>query len=382
MSLFGQGQAQVQTSPPPALPSVFTAGSAIASASGRTSKSDDGLAFTLGFTSLYDSNVTQVSSGRESDWIFTPSLQAEYSLGNSSWKLGARSSVEYNSYQNRADFSATDYSFRGFGAYKSKKVDVTFSSGLASTSGFNRWANEFVEQLAFDTRFKANYHFTGKTSLQASWDNRAIESQTEGYGDTSSETATLSAIWKATPLISLGPGFRYGTRTGNDDEVLTVMGPTLRLDYQLSTKVKFRSSLGLDYSDSPFTGEDTLVNWSVGLNYRASSLWGFDLEANQDTRATLSTGGGFDEISSYRLNYWHKIRRARLELGVSYQDRNPTDSQQTFVGLRDSQYLTLSTAVYRDQAKLTLRVNWRDQVAADDLSWDGFQTSLGLRWQF
>ena len=354
------------------------------SASGEN---DKGLEITLGLSSLYDSNLTQLPDGGESDWILAPEIAAEYQFGNSRWNLGARGKLSYDSYQKRDDFNDTSYLLDFFGGYQSRKLDASFTTGISSTSGINRLAAGFIEQSSFKNSLEASYRFSRKTSLNANWDQRLTESQSEGYGDTSSETAAFSALWQATPLISIGPGFRYGIRTGNDDEEFTVMGPTLRLDYKLSTKIKLRSTIGIDYSDSPYSGDDNLLNWSLGLNYRASSLWGFDLESIQDTRATLSTGGGFDEISSFRLNYWRKVRRARVELGVAYEDRSATDSQLSLTVPRDFEYLTLSAAmslpVFRDRADLKIYVKWRDQDGDDDnLSWDGVQTGLSLTWQF
>lgn len=381
--LLGQNQAVEM----PTLPTGFSRGAAIATATRKGVDSDRGLNVTLGLSTLYDSNVTLASEGEESDLRYTPRIEAEYLLGNSRWKLGARGSFDYNAYQNLDEYNGTSYRLGVFGGYQSKKLGASFKAGISSTEGFNRWSNDFIEQFSFNSGLIVNYRFSGKTSLRASWDQRLSEGQSEGYGDTSSVTAGLAAIWKATPLISIGPGFRYGVRTGTDDGELTVVGPNLRLDYKLSTKVKVRSTIGIDYSDSPYSGDDTLPNWSLGLNYRASALWGFDLKAIQDTQATLSTGGGFDEITSYRLSYWRKIRRARLELGVSYEDRNPIDSQISEVGYRDAHYFTLSAElalpVFRNQANLTFRVQWRDQEATDDdYSWDGVQTGLGLAWQF
>ena len=264
---------------------------------------------------------------------------------------------------------------------------ASFTSGISSTSGFNRLTSSFIEQFSYGSGLLASYHFTGKTSLFTSWNQRTTESQTRGFGDTSSVTTGLSALWRMSPLLTVGPGFRHGTRTGVGDEEFTVMGPTLRLDYQLASKVKLRSSFGIDTADSPFSGEDTLLNWSAALTYRASSLWGFDLEMIRDSQASLAQGGGFDEITSYRFNYWRKIRTARAQLGVSFEDRNPTDSQPTLVGVRDSKYLALSAAltfpVYQDQADLTLSVAWRDlSTTAGNSSWDGLQSGLGIQWRF
>ena len=383
----GALSAQNQASEAPSLASGFSRETSLSSLVSASGKSDKGLGITLGLSSLYDSNLTQLPDGGESDWILTPEIAADYQLGNSRWNLGARGKLSYDSYQKRDDFSDASYLLDFFGGYQSKKVDASFTTGISSTSGINRLAAGFIEQSSFKSSLEASYRFSRKTSLNAKWGQTLTESQSEGYGDTSTETVGFSALWQATPLISIGPGIRYGVRTGNDNEEFIVVGPTLSLNYKLSTKVMLQSTIGIDDSDSPYSRDDSLLNWSLGLNYRASSLWGFDLESIQDTRATLSTGGGFDEISSFRLSYWRKVRRARIQLGVAYEDRSATDSQPTLTIPRDFEYLTLSAAmslpVFRDRADLKIHVKWRNQDDPDDnSSWEGIQTGLNLTWRF
>ncbi|MBR9761319.1 hypothetical protein GYB43_13480, partial [bacterium] len=338
-SYAGALSAQNQASEAPSLASGFSRETSLSSLVSASGKSDKGLEITLGLSSLYDSNLTQLPDEEESDWILTPEIAAEYQFGNSRWNLGARGKLGYDSYQKRDDFSDTSYLLDFFGGYQSKKVDASFTTGISSASGINRLAAGFIEQNSFKSGLKASYRFSRKTSLNANWSQTLTESQSEGYGDTSAETVGFSALWQATPLISIGPGIRYGVRTGNDNEKFIVVGPTLSLNYKLSTKVMLQSTIGIDDSDSPYSRDDSLLNWSLGLNYRASSLWGFDLESIQDTRATLSTGGGFDEISSFRLSYWRKVRRARIQLGIAYEDRSATDSQPTLAIPRDFEYL-------------------------------------------
>lgn len=373
----------------PALPSGFSGSDSLISAS----EADDygEFDFSLGLASLYDTNIAQASGNGpveiESDWIITPSLHASYLLGGSHFQLGVRAQVAEPLYQERDDYNATNYSVNAFGGYRSRKVVASFTTGLSSDSGVNRLTSDFIEQFSLKSGFLASYRFSGKTSLLASWDQRDTESRTGGYGDTSSLTAGLSGVWQATGRLSIGPGYRYGVRTGNDDQDLMVVGPTLRLDYELSTKVKLRSSFGLDRSDSPFSGTSTQSNWSVALDYRASARWGFRFISIQDTQATFSQGGGFDQSTSYRLTYWRMIRRARLELGLSSEDRSPLDIPLNAIGLRDTQYTTLSAAltlpVFKRQADLTFNVNWRDQSSSDhQYTWDGWQSGVGIKWQF
>ena len=107
----------------------------------------------------------------------------------------------------------------------------------------------------------------------------------------------------------------------------------------------------------------------------------------RDTQATLFAGGGFDEVSSFRFGYTRKIRSARLNLGVSYEDREPQGSTQVVSGFRDSGYLnytaSLGLPVFGDEVDLSLDLAWRDFDSADTLqSWNGLQSGLSLAWSF
>lgn len=373
----------------PSLPSGF-----YEAAASRISE-DKGLGVfegSLSIRSLYDSNVTQGSSRgvrpRESDFVIEPTLRASYRIGNSRWYLGAESELSRLTYTDADEFNSTNYSLGFYGGYQSKILVASFKTSFTSQGGINRRAGEFLEQEVFKGGLLASYRFSPKTSLLASWDHNITQNQTGGFSDTSSSTFGLSAVWRATPLLNIGPGFRYGVRVGVDDEEFIVFGPTLRLDYQLSTKVKLRSSIGLDFSDSPFGVNDELWNWSISLNYKASELWGFLLTMKRDTRASLSRDGGFDQTSAIRLNYWRKMRRARLGLGVAYEDREPQGALLGGVtGIRDSSFLkysaSLSMPIYKDDVDLSFNLAWLDQSADDDsFSWDGFQAGVGLSWSF
>lgn len=381
--LFGQDQAGET----PSLPSGFSSSTSLFSLAEGKSKQFEGLDLSLGFSGRYESNVTQVASDKEQDWVYTPKIDIGYLLGNSRWNLSARGNYAYESYQERDDFSGANYSFTLSGGYQSQKLNTSLDLGLSSASGINRIAGGFIEQKSFKSGLSSTYRLSGKTSLDFSWNQTSTESRTQDYGDTSSVTAGLSAMWQATPLISVGPGIRYGVRTGYDEEEFTVVGPTVRFDYELSTKVALNSSFGMDRSDSPYSRDDSQLNWAIGLNYRASSLWGFNLQAIQDTQATLSTGGGFSQVASYKLSHWRKIRKAQVEVAVTYEDRSSTDTRSAAGVTRDVEYLTFSAAVrlpvFRERADMSFYVRQREQTSKNvDLSWDGVQTGLDFTYRF
>ncbi|MDC0282996.1 DUF481 domain-containing protein [bacterium] len=354
------------------------------------------LDFELGLLSRYDSNVTlgnpQGRVEEESDFLIQPSLKSSFQLGSGSgeWRFGVKGDVTRMEFNEVDRFNTTNYSFGLNGGYQSGRAKLLFNAGYASTGGVNRFVGDLLEQTSVSSRLAGNYTISPKTSLELSLSQNSLTSETSGFADTSSTTFLVAGLWRATPLIRLGPGFRYGLRTaevgGSQDQELTVVGPALRLDYKLSTKVNLTSNVGLGFADTP-SGDDELLNFRVGLNYRASSLWGLNLSMIRDTQATLFAGGGFDQVSSYRFGYTRKIRSARLNLGVSYEDRAPQGVTQVVGAFRDSSFLnytaSLGLPIFGDAVDLSLNLAWRDFDTAETLqSWNGLQSGLSLAWSF
>ena len=380
----------------PELPSGFYEAAATVIGSGEE-PSFGKLDFELGLLSRYDSNVTLGNPrGRfeeESDFLIQPSLKSSFQLGSGSgeWRFGVKGDVTRMEFNEVDRFNVTNYSFGLNGGYQSTRTKLLFNAGYASTGGVNRFVGTFFEQTSISSNLTGDYTISPKTSFELSLRQNSFGSETQGFADTSSTTFRVAALWQATPLIRLGPGFRYGLRAAEvggpiQDAELTVAGPALRLDYKLSTKVNLISNIGLGFADTP-SGDDELLNFRVGLNYRASSLWGLNLSMIRDTQATLFAGGGFDQVSSYRFGYTRKIRNARLNLGVSYEDRAPQGVTQVVAGFRDSSFLnytaSLGLPIFGDAVDLSLNLAWRDFDTADTLqSWNGLQSGLSLAWSF
>lgn len=355
------------------------------------------LDFTLGLLNLYDSNVTlgnpQGRIEEKSDFLIQPSLRSSFQLGSGSgeWRFGLKGKVARMNFEDLDRFNATNYSFGLNGGYQSSRAELLFNTSYASMAGVNRFVGDLFEQTSVSSLLIGEYTISPKTFLELSLSKNSITSITSGFADTSYSTFRVAALWQATPLIRLGPGFRYGLRTAEvggpiQDQELTVAGPALRLEYKLSTKVNLTSNVGLGFSDTP-SGDDELLNFRVGLNYRASSLWGLNLSMIRDTQATLFVGGGFDQVSSYRFGYTRKIRSARLNLGVFYEGRAPQGVTRVVAGFRDSSFLnytaSLGLPIFGDAVDLSLNLAWRDFDTSDTLqSWNGLQSGLSLAWLF
>ena len=374
----------------PSMPSGFT-NSSLWTQELEEDTPSGGLNFGLNLNVLYDSNVNQGSGSQgdpeESDVSLNAGLSASYLMGDATWQLGVNANVGYRHYFERDELSDPNYGLSIYGGYNAGKTVVSFSTDFGYSSGVNVESGSFLEQVSISTSLSARYKVSGKTSLLASWSQSSSNSQTSGTSDTSSWNAELSGIWQATSRINMGPGIRYSFRGGRDDSELTGWGPTFRLNYDLSTKVSLRSSIGVDFNDSSLSGSSESLNWSLGLNYRASSRWGFNLAMIRDTRATQSEGSGFNETVSVNLKFWRQIRQAQASLAFDYQDRSAIDGLPSATDSGDSKLFTttvgLAMPIFKRRASLDLNLSYRDFEGSNSrTSWDGFQAGVGVGYRF
>ena len=385
--LFGQQQGS-RASVPTGYVSRSVPGAALLDPENIESRS---LKFSLGFDSLYDSNVLNSTglngSQIESDLRLSPKLAATFNRG-SLLKINGSVDVSNDEYLDHPELNAVNYRFSGSGGYGSDKFTAELSLGHLRDSGINRRTGSFLETLSSNLGFDTRYRLSSKTSVSADWDYRDYESLTEGFSDTKSQNFSTRALWALTPLTELGPGYRWGSRTGYNNSELNVEGPNLSLNYRLSSKVKLRSRFGVDQSSSSFNvGKDSLLNWALSLDYKASALWGLQLTAVKDSQASLSTSGGFDEVSAIRLTHLRKILDSKLRLTVGFASRNAVDTLGNVANeFREYDFFetrcSFEMPVYSDKAELELSVAHRELTSDLQRSWDGWQAGLGLTWRF
>ncbi len=342
-------------------------------------------------TLAYNSNVRQGIAGEgnssSGDLTLSPRVGFNYLRRRDQWQLGVNAGGSYRFNFDNDDLDGFNGSIGFFGGYQSTKVVASFSTNFSSSSGVNQISGGFLEQISYSNSLVASYRFSGRTSLMASWNRSANYTQTSGFDDTSSSTFNLSAVWQATPLINIGPGIRYSRREGESGDV-TSIGPSLSVNYDLSDRVKLRSSIGANYGELP-SGEDTeFVNWSLSMNYRPpSALWNLNLSMIQDYQSTFVEGGGFDEVTSYQLGWGRKIRRANVGLSLAYRVTDPQETPLSVDNGRDSDFFsinaTLGMRVFRDEVTFNTGISWQDQSASNqNYSYDGFQYRASLTWQF
>lgn len=170
---------------------------------------EKGVTLSTSLATTYDTNVLQ-SSGAGGDpiansLVVSPGLTGSYLAGSSSWLLGASFSATYDEYLDVTDIGGLNYNTSIFGGYRGGKLIASSLSDFGFNNGINRFLSQNIEQFDISNRIIARYSFSPKTSIIGSLSHRSTIYQTNGFNDTSSFNAGLSAMWNATPLTDIGP---------------------------------------------------------------------------------------------------------------------------------------------------------------------------------
>jgi hypothetical protein len=349
-----------------------------------------GLSISARLASIYDTNVRRNSGSaaepKESDFLISPGVKLAYERGNADYLLGGSLDLGYDHYFSDRELSGENYSFRLYGGYNGSKSVTALTSKWSHQNGVNRYTGTILDQTSLSGSLAFRYNRSARTSFLGRFDQRINLNRGSGFQDTSSTDANVSALWNASPLVSVGAGVAYGLRTGDTNDDLQTIGPTLSLSYDLSKKIKLRSSFGVNFTDSSDI-DGSLVNWSLSLDYTPSIWWGLNLALLRDTRGNFSNLGGFDEVTTYRIGVKKKVSIASLSSGFGYETRKVIGATGTGAGLDDFDNVAIDFAatlpVFENSAELTFSVKYEDfssEVA--DQSYDGVQTGLTVSYQF
>ena len=347
-----------------------------------------GLAYSVSSGYTYDSNLFQGSgqagSPIEDDIILSFSPGMAYRTQGSTWTLGFAGSLDYSSYLNNDDLGGLGYNTAVDGSYSQKPLTMAASLGYGLSQGVNRnYGSSYVENKSFNGSLRASYSLSAKTSIDARL-GHSISVPDGGFTTTESTNFDITAMWKATPLITVGPGVSWGWQGGDTQATRETVGPLLRLSYKLSQKVALDGNFGVDFAEFGDTGRsDTSFSNRLGLNYRASSLWGMNLSLSQGTQADGASAGNFSETTAWRIGINRRIRRANLGLGLSYETNDtvtPTGTGGT--GGRDflSFDSSLSMPVFWQRAQASTFISWSQESGSRE--WDGFRLGISLSAAF
>lgn len=343
------------------------------------------------FSGTYDSNVTQSPGGSvapiKDDFIMSFGGVVSYLSKASDVTFGGTYRGMYNQYLSETDFSGYNQGASGVVNYKGGRLTAALTMGVDYDEGSNRnYASAFVKQTSVNTGLTANYRLSRKTSLQGNFGYAFTSASGGNFSDTESFDLGASALWKYSPLTEIGPGIRYTYRSGSSQTGRSSIGPTVNLNYKLSSKVALNSRLGVDFASYKDGGSaDPTFSASIGLNYQASKLWGMNLTYFRDTQADPSVAGSFTQVSSLRVGYHRKIRRAMLNLGVGY-DMNSLQGPNGGSSGADRKYFTtdasLGMAILSNTTFANIFLRYADQSGEAANSWDSVQMGFGISRSF
>jgi hypothetical protein len=198
----------------------------------------------------------------------------------------------------------------------------------------------------------------------------------------------LAALWKYSKLTEFGPGIRYTLLSGGGRDDRTGIGPELLVNYKLAKKVSLNSRVGVEFSQYEDGGSaDPSLTGSIGLNYTASKLWSMNLALYRGAQADASSADVFTEVSSVRLGYVRKIRRATLNLGLAYEiDSYQTSGSATSSAYEDRNYFnidgSLGMPVFSNSCFASVFLQYNDQSGSTTDTWDAVQSGFSISRRF
>lgn len=404
-SLFAQAEAPAfsgpETPPAPApamavlpsAPSGFTGSpSGLPVGGGLGDSILDGFGIGATFSTRYESNVTQ-SPGMPiapilDDFILSAGLNLNYLSKAAAWTFGGNYRGSYDGYINQSDYSGFNQGAGLVANYNGGRISASITGALDFDRGANRYysSSNFVERTNISTSANVRYRLSSKTAIQGNI-GQSFSTSSGDYDDTQSYDLGLSALWRYSPLTEWGPGLRYTVRTGSSQLDRTSVGPTVTVNYKLSSKISMNSRIGVDFASYEGGGSsDPMVAASIGMNYAASKLWGMNFSLFRDAQADPSQAGAFTEVTALRLGCNRKIRRATLNLGCGYEMNTSEFPADKTSSRGDRDYITfdasLGMPIFSNTTSASLFIRYNDQSGSITDSWDSFSTGLSLSRSF
>lgn len=353
----------------------------------------DGFTFATSLAGTYESNVTR-SPGLpfapiEDDFILSLGGRVDYLSKSPEWTFGGGYRGSYNEYLSQSEFSGYSQGAGVLANYEGGRISASLTAGVSLDRGTNQnYSSAFITQTTFTTSLTSRYRLSPKTSLQGDLSQNSTTADDASYSDTQSIAVGVSALWKYSALTEFGPGLRYTFISGSSQTGRTSIGPTVTVNYKLSSKVALNSRVGVDFASYQDGGTaDPTVSAAIALNYQASKLWGLNCSLFRGTQADPSLAGAFTEVTSLRLGYNRKIRRAMLNLGVGFDSNSSLRPSDESSGPADDRNFfnidgSLGMAVLSNTSYASLFFRYGDQSGSPTETWDSFQFGFGINRSF
>jgi len=368
------------------------------------------------------------------DFVFAVAPTLDFRTPGEDWVFGFHYAPTYNAYANNDDYNGFDHSLSANLGYKGPRLTATLSGRYGLSRGVNRYyGSSFVEQQTYGGSLSAGYRISPKTSLDGSLsystNGQTDNNEGQSYGGNESFSAGMSALWKATPLLTFGPGVRYTMQMGDTQNDRTSIGPTLRASYQVSRKVSLDATVGMDFvsygsgayvqttsteeqqeaqsaealkqaglepgegevvtteaeptpvEDDSSGDDDPFFHVSLSAGYAISSRMTATLSILRDTTADGYTPGSYRESTAIRAGLTRRIGPTSLSLGGGYQFEDWVTEAEGASAQDDRAYWTgdasLSFPIWKDSVMGNLYYRYRFQQS-DNPAYEYHGHQIGL----
>lgn len=353
----------------------------------------DGFTISATFSGTYTSNATS-SPGEpfapiQDDFILGLGGSISYLSKASEWTFGGSYNGNYNQYLELSEYSGYDQGLSLIGNYDGTKLSASATGSVAYTQGNNRYySSEFVQQTSYNIGLDLRYRLSSKTSLKGDIRQSLSTTSENSFNDTESFSLGVAGLWKYSKLTEFGPGVRYSLLSGGNRDTRTSIGPELLVNYQLATKVSLNSRVGVEFSEYENGGSaDPSLTGSIGLVYTASKLWSMNLSLYQGAQSDASSADVFTDVSSVRLGYVRKLRRATLNLGVGYEVNSRQNSGSSITtALEDRDYFNINSSVgmpvFANSCFANVFLQYSNQSGDATETWDTVQSGFSISRKF
>ncbi len=345
----------------------------------------DGWSFGANLRGTYDSNIRDQGTSGQDDFILNAGLSANYSSGGRDFQVFFGGGINYSQYFNRSEFSGFGYNFSLGASYDGPKLDATLMLNPGLERGNNRYYdNNQVENQTFGASLSLTYDLGPKTFLSGNVGYHWTDPNGTRFGSTESFSTGLSAMWRYSPLLSIGPGIRYSYQSGDRQSDRESIGPTLSANYRLTAKIALNGTIGWNFAEYGGAGGGSHDSFfcSIGASYRISDLWAASFTVHKDTGADGARAGAYRDTLSFNAGVSRKLPRGSLSVGLGYENSDQLSTTGGNLRNGDLEYYTLNVAynrpVFADRANAGLFFSWRETDGNATVSEDGYQIGASL----
>ncbi len=237
-----------------------------------------GIAYGLGFETVYDSNLFLREDDVESDLAVNLTPWFAYNTdpeGGAVASIGVTYHPVARAYLNNSDLNGFDHSGDITMKIQGAKTVLDLYSRFSEISGTDRLTGKFVTGALFNSGIQGSYQIAPRTSL-----NGSFLATLSDYGKSSLVgadiyTFNVGSYWSATERLSFGPAIRYAIAESSNIGTRDAWALYMQAQYLAGQRIQVQGSLGLEYSKGSRDGDssDLGLTGNLTASYAINELW-------------------------------------------------------------------------------------------------------------